>query len=181
MPICINLLAEQQAAEDLRRRDPVKRAIWIGGLVAVLVVVWIGFLQVKIFRADSNLARVEGQWKVLEQGTEQVAKNLKKTAEIERKLAALQTLAKSRFLWANTLDSIQNTVVEHVQVVRFHSEQSYSLATPKAGADAKAKTPGARERVLLTIEAKDFANPSELNHNKFISESSVDRGSVGNP
>ncbi len=171
MPIFINLLAEQQAAEDLRRRDPVKRAVWIGGFVVALVAVWVGFLQVKIFAANSALASVESKWKAMEQSTEQVAKNLKKTAEIERKLAALQTLAKSRFLWANTLNALQSTIVDNVHVVRLRSEQSYSLAPTKTGADAKnAKPAGARERILFTIEAKDFANPAELNHNRFISE-----------
>ena len=47
MPIRINLLAEQQAAEELRRRDPVKRAIWVAGFFVVVVVVWSGYLQFK--------------------------------------------------------------------------------------------------------------------------------------
>ena len=174
MPISINLLAEQQAAEDLRRRDPVKRAIWIGGFVVALVAVWIGFLQVKIFHAHSVLAGVQDKVKEMEQTTAVVAGNLKKTGDIERKLAALQTLAKSRFLWANTLNSLQNTMIDNVQVVRLRGEQTYSLGTAKVGADPKtAKTPGARERIIFTVEAKDFANPAELNHNKFISEISA--------
>ena len=34
MPIRLNLLAEAQAAEDLRRRDPVKRALWLARLMS---------------------------------------------------------------------------------------------------------------------------------------------------
>jgi len=37
MPIRINLLAESQALEEMRRRDPVKRAIWVGVLVVSLL------------------------------------------------------------------------------------------------------------------------------------------------
>ncbi len=33
MPIRLNLLAEAQAAEEMRRRDPVKRALWLAGLI----------------------------------------------------------------------------------------------------------------------------------------------------
>jgi len=40
MPIRLNLLAEAQAAEEARRRDPVKRAIWIGALLVSVVLVW---------------------------------------------------------------------------------------------------------------------------------------------
>ena len=37
MPIRINLLAESLAEEDLRRRDPVKRAIIIGALLVAVI------------------------------------------------------------------------------------------------------------------------------------------------
>jgi len=40
MPIRINLLAEALAEEDLRRRDPVKRAIFIGAFLVALSLVW---------------------------------------------------------------------------------------------------------------------------------------------
>ena len=38
MPIRINLLAEAQAAEEMRRRDPVKRALWGASIVVVGVI-----------------------------------------------------------------------------------------------------------------------------------------------
>ena len=40
MPIRINLLSEALAEEDLRRRDPVKRAIFIGVFLVALSLVW---------------------------------------------------------------------------------------------------------------------------------------------
>ena len=40
MPIRINLLNEELAAEELRRRDPVKRAIFIGIFLVALSLVW---------------------------------------------------------------------------------------------------------------------------------------------
>ena len=45
MPIRINLLAEAQAAEELRRKNPVKRGIWIGGFLVLVVILWIAKLQ----------------------------------------------------------------------------------------------------------------------------------------
>ena len=57
MPIRINLLAEAQAAEDLRRRDPVKRSIYVAVCFVVMVLVWISSLQVKIMADNSRLGK----------------------------------------------------------------------------------------------------------------------------
>ena len=46
MPIHINLLAEAQAAEELRRHDPVKRAIFIGISLVVVALMWSGMVDV---------------------------------------------------------------------------------------------------------------------------------------
>jgi hypothetical protein len=55
MPIKINLLAEAQIAEDLRRSDPVKRAIFIGALLVALALVWSSSLQLEAMIAKSEL------------------------------------------------------------------------------------------------------------------------------
>ena len=48
MPIRINLLAEAQAAAELRRKNPVKRGIWIGSFLVCVVLLWIAKLQLDI-------------------------------------------------------------------------------------------------------------------------------------
>jgi hypothetical protein len=175
MPIRINLLAEQQAAEEQRRRDPVKRAVWIGGFCVALTLLWAAWLQTKVLAANAALAAEEARLKTVEREASGVAEKLRKTGEIEKKLAALQALATNRFLWASTLNALQKAVVEGVHVVRIRGDQTYAQeaaqAPPKTPADGKPKAgkpATARERILLTIEAKDYANPSELNHNKFM-------------
>ena len=60
MPIRLNLLAEAQAAEELRRRDPVKRAIWIGALILAAMLVWSSSRQLQVMLASSELNRLEG-------------------------------------------------------------------------------------------------------------------------
>jgi len=59
MPIRVNLLAEAQAAEDLRRRDPVKRAIYIGTFLFVLALAWWSSLQLEAMRAKKDLSLVQ--------------------------------------------------------------------------------------------------------------------------
>lgn len=57
MPIRINLLAEAQAAEEMRRKDPVKRSIWIGGFIVFLTLLAALTLQLKISRVRSSTLR----------------------------------------------------------------------------------------------------------------------------
>ena len=69
MPIRINLLAEAHAAEELRRKDPVKRGIYGAVVVVSCVLIWALTLQLKIMAAKHELphkfwetaANVEGQ------------------------------------------------------------------------------------------------------------------------
>ncbi len=162
MPIRINLLAEQQEAEEQRRRDPAKRAIWIAGCLVGLLVVWAGNLQITVVRADSQVAGVEAQFKQFEAKYSQVRTNQNRVVDITRKMAALQQLATNRFLWATPLNALQFTVVPNVQLVRLKTEQTYTVtdaSRPVTNASGVVKlTPAsAKETTLMKIDARDFS------------------------
>jgi uncharacterized membrane protein YiaA len=53
MAISINLLAEAQAAEEQRRKDPVKRAALAAGFVVFLVALWATTLQLRIMASKA--------------------------------------------------------------------------------------------------------------------------------
>ena len=59
--IRVNLLAEQQETEELRRRDPVKRGLWAAALLVVLMLAWGGILGLKLWRSKSELAGYEAE------------------------------------------------------------------------------------------------------------------------
>ncbi|PYK97430.1 MAG: hypothetical protein DME19_16335 [Verrucomicrobia bacterium] len=163
MPIRINLLAEQQAAEDLRRRDPVKRALWVAGLIVGVMVVWSGRLQIKLMAATSEINRYESEWKKLEPDYKKVTANFDKAADAELKWAALHALATNRFLWARPLNALQYVIakVDDLQVLRLNTEQSYAITegtkptTNSFGNVTRGKPATSRERVMFTIDAKD--------------------------
>jgi len=163
MPIRLNLLAEQQAAEDLRRRDPVKRAIWVAGLIGGVMLIWSGRLQIKLMGAMSEVNRYESAWKKLEPEYNKVTANFEKAADAETKWAALQALATNRFLWAAPLNALQYVIakVDDVQVLRLNTEQTYTItegvkpSTNSVGVVSRGRPPTSRERVVLTIDAKD--------------------------
>lgn len=171
MPIRINLLAEAQAAEDLRRRDPVKRTIWVAAFLIGLVLIWCLYVQTQIIRASAELRKYEKYWTAIEKRHTEITDNLKESAAVERKINSLTRLSTNRFLWGATLNALQQTVVDHVQTVRLKGEQSYTyidgVAGKTNGSKVIAPKPAAAiERITLTIEAKD-SNPTDQNYNKF--------------
>jgi hypothetical protein len=162
MPIRINLLAEQREAEEQRRRDPAKRALWVGGFLVGLLVLWAGYLQVRVAKANGQVASVEAQFKQLEAKYNLVRTNQQRVATLNRKMTALQQLATNRFLWATPLNTLQFTVVPNVQLVRLRTEQVYTVteaSKPITNASAGVKvTPASiREKALLRLDAKDFS------------------------
>ena len=81
MPIRINLLAEQQAAEEERRRDPVKRGIYAGVALLVLMVLWVAVTQLKVSAARTELTDLDGRLKKVEETSKAVKLNQVLTGE----------------------------------------------------------------------------------------------------
>jgi len=129
MPIRINLLAEAHAAEEMRRKDPVKRGIYAGSFIVACVLVWALTLQLKIISTKHELRTLETQWKAIYKDYQVAVDKRRRSLEVEQKLAALQALNTNRFLWGNVLNAFQQTLngVDDVQVVRFKTEQAYHL------------------------------------------------------
>ena len=172
MPIRINLLAETQEAEDLRRRDPVKRAIWVCAFLVFLMLLYWGYAYSKTIAATSELKSAQKEWLSMEKRFQEATDNVKKAGEIEKRLASLIRMSTNRFLWGNTFNGLQQTMVDNVQVVRIKADQSYTatdaVAPKKDGAKlvAAGKPAQAVEHVTITIEARD-QNPAEQNVFKY--------------
>src|SRR5450432_1193460 len=167
MPIKINLLAEAQNAEDSRRRDPVKRAIYIGSFLVVLALVWWSKLLLEEFIKKSELnqmqSRIQGrtnEWQV-------VLDNQEKISDTQSRLTALQKLSAARFLQGNLLDALQHLSYDGVQLANLKVAQSYfgEPGTPSTTSNGHV-TPGrpaqATEKIVLTIDARDVsASPGD--------------------
>jgi hypothetical protein len=166
MPIRLNLLAEAQAAEELRRRDPVKRALWLAALLVAVALAWSGWLQLRILRTHARLVAVEKDIAVRTNEFQQVLEFQNQTTDIETKLAALHQLATNRFLNGTLLDALQHAIVDGVQLTRLKVDQNYVLTeeTKAKKTDSGRRVPGkpatATEKIVVTLEAKDAsANP----------------------
>ncbi|MEJ0091869.1 MAG: hypothetical protein WDM80_19230 [Limisphaerales bacterium] len=125
MPIHINLLAEAQIVEDLRRRDPVKRAIYAGSFLVVLALVWSSSLQLKVVLNKSELNQVQARIQARTNEWQLVVDGQKKISDIRARLDALQKLSNARFLQGNLLNGLQQLNFEGVQLASLKVQQSY--------------------------------------------------------
>src|SRR6185369_10040528 len=167
MPIRINLLAEAQALEEMRRRDPVKRALWVGSVLVCLVLVWSSSLQLKAIIAKGEVNRLDSEAASHNAAYQQVLGNMKKLADVNGRLESLHKLASSRLLYGTLLNGLQQVVVDDVQVTRVRIDQSFTFneeVKPKPNAE-KPVTPrpaSVTERVMLSLEARDSGlNPGD--------------------
>jgi hypothetical protein len=168
MPIRLNLLSEAQAAEEARRRDPVKRAAWVSALLIVLILVWSSSLQLKAILIHSEVSRLDGQINSQTNEYRVVLDNQNKGADVKGKLQALRNLSANRLLQANLLNALQKTTVDDVQLLRVRLDQTYAcFEGTKAHTNddnvlIPGKPPANTERTLLTLEGSDSsANPGD--------------------
>lgn len=163
MPIRLNLLAEEQALEELRRRDPVKRAIWGGALAVAAMLVWSSSLWVKALVIKNDLSGLQKNQELHADAYAKVQDNQKRLAELNGRLAALDQLATNRFLVGNLLNALQKTTVENVQLTRVRVDFNYTIAeevkaTRSGGKSVPGKPATSTEKIVLTLEAKDLSS-----------------------
>lgn len=168
MPIRLNLLAEAQAAEELRRRDPVKRAIWVGCLLVVGMLVWSSSVYVKGLMAKQKLSAVRGSIAARTNEYNLVLKNQAQTTDMKHRLASLRQLSTHRFLNGNLLDALQHVTLEDVQLMRLKMDMLYAVSPEvkgKTNTDGRivgAKAASIKEAIVLTLEARDSSpNPGD--------------------
>lgn len=173
MPIRINLLAEAQAEEELRRRDPVKRAIFLGAFLVALALVWFSSTWLTYMLAKQKLTQVQADIQAHTNAYTQEKINLAKISEVQHRIDSLQQLSAARFLQGNLMNALQQTYVPNVQLTRLRIEQSYSASAAVAAKTNSfgvipGKPPAITEHTVLTLDAKDFSpNPGDqVNHYK---------------
>jgi hypothetical protein len=167
MPIHINLLAEAQIAEDLRRRDPVKRAIFFGALLVFSTLVWSSALQLEVMNSRMTLTTLKSEIEGVNDDWKSVDDNQKKISDAGKKLESLEQLSNARFLQGNFLNGLQQLNLDGVQLVRARIDQSYF---PVPGALNKTNNNHlvlghkayTTEKIVLSLDARDVsANPGE--------------------
>jgi len=167
MPIRINLLAEAQAAEELRRRDPVKRATWVGVCLIAAMLAWASVLQARITLQKAQLSALKGKIENVDAEYSDIVRSQKSLKETRQKLAAVERLSTNRYLSGNLLDALQRAFVEDVKVIKLKTDFDYTM-TPATKSKTNgvaitaAKPATAVEHIKVQIEALDASsNPGD--------------------
>ncbi|MGA3284655.1 MAG: hypothetical protein ABSD57_09390 [Verrucomicrobiota bacterium] len=167
MPIRINLLAEALIAEDLRRRDPAKRAIFAGALLVALALVWSSSLLLKEMLAKKDMNQVQSEIQTRTNEYNRILLSTKKIADSQNKLDDVKELSAARFLQGSLLNALQQATVPGVQLTRLRVDQSYFYTegtksqTNRFGVVA-GRPPTITEKVVVTLDARDSsANPGD--------------------
>lgn len=158
MPIKINLLAEEQAAEDLRRRDPLKRAIYAAVGVVVIFFIWAGINWAGLSKLDAEVTRLNTEKSGLDKPAKDTLANKKKLTDAENNIDMLTKYAVNRPIWSPVLDVIQRALVEDVSILRIRTEQVYQITpafVPPKGSELKRKPATSKQTIVMTIEAQD--------------------------
>lgn len=174
MPIRINFLAEQQAQDEARRRDPVKRATWVAAAWIGALLLWGGYLQAKLWAVNGERRSHEAKFEQIKARYNLAQTNLTTIQHSQRRLKALQALAEERLLWANCLEAIQvadwRGALHGLQLIQLRGSQTFAITPPtpaKTNNTGAILTPGkpgfSRERTVVSIEATDAGErPGEL-------------------
>jgi len=165
MPIRINLLAEAQAAEEMRRRDPVKRCIWVGIVLVAIVLTWVSMLQARIAMQKSEKSRLVAETEDINEEYELVVATQKELTATRYKLMALHSLSTNRFLSGNLLNAMQQAIVPEVHLVKLKTSFDYvftEAVKPKTNSTGKVLAPGkpatSKERIVVTVMAEDSSS-----------------------
>lgn len=176
MPIRLNLLAESQAAEELRRKDPVKRAAIFGGFCVAIMAVASIAIQTQVLNTKR---KANGYTNLIAEQTNDFATvmaDYNRLQQLNQNIRGLDILASERMLNGSLLNALQKAYVENVQLIRIRAEHTYAATeevkpkptagapgTPAAAVAAKGFKPAtASEKIVLTFEARDISpNPGE--------------------
>jgi len=166
MPIRINLLAEAQAAEELRRKDPAKRAILMGAACVALIILASVFLQSQILATKNTDKTYQAKIGSITNEYAAVVQNSDRLKKVSLHMRGIDILSSERLLYGNLMNGLQKIYVDGVQVIHLRTEHNYELFEPPA-ADKKdpkkpAKPPTSTERIIVYLEARDSSsNPGD--------------------
>jgi hypothetical protein len=160
MPIRLNLLAEAKVAEEMRRKDPVKRALYLAALLVAAGLVWASSLKLNTIVVNKDLSTILAEMNQATNEYQQVISKQKQIADMTQKLVALHALTTNRFLTGNLLNALQQTTVEDVQLVRLKLEQQFiHVAGTKARTNSNKVVPGTppkvTEKTTLVLDGAD--------------------------
>ena len=166
--ITLNLLAEEQLAQEARARDPVKLFTAIGLAVLTAAVAWGGTLSALLSQKRSELQGLQSKWdKMNDVGAEEGA--FQKASAFAEELVAVNH---SRALMAPQLALVKDLIPPSIKL----SQLGFALSADASNADGGGGEGGAKhgsrqklsERLALRMEGVASSSQPELEVDRFL-------------
>jgi len=166
MPIRINLLAEEMHAAEMRRRDPVKRAVFVAVVIVGSVVAWYLSLMAQKGLKSVTVSNNKAALAALEEDAKKAREALSGVTELEKRIKQLNTLATNRVLWGTFLNAMQQVVVPDVPVKQLRVTQGYEIEAARM--NGRVPQPATSTEIIsVTILARDYGRPADQLYDKF--------------
>jgi hypothetical protein len=167
--ITLNLLAEEQRAQEARARDPIKLFVAIG-LTAVTVAVGTGAtLSAMLMQKRSELQGLEAEWNSLNSGGAEEDEFHQASALADDIIA----LNHSRILFAPQLALLKDVIPASIELSQINFALSKETAAANSGSEGdnggkRASHRKGTERLVLRLDGVASSSRPELEVDQFI-------------
>jgi hypothetical protein len=166
MPIRINLLAEELHAAEVRRRDPVKRAVVIAVVVVGSAITWYFSLLAQKGLGNASVTRNKEELAAIAEDAERARAALNGVTKLEKRINQLNSLGTNRVLWGTFMNAMQRVVMPDVPLTQLRVSQSYEIETPAP--TGRVPLPAtATEVINVSITARDYGKASDQLYDRF--------------
>ncbi len=166
----LDLLSEQVEEAEWRRRDPVRRARWLGVTAAVALMLWAGWLVFRIWSTEALARETEEKMQSLQGGPNRLMADSRVVNELDHLSSELHTQSEQRFLFANVLNALQFLNLPDIQLYRLEIERVINRIEPPRTRASRAGTAAApKEKTKVTeyfvvrIQGKNYGDQSQIN------------------
>ena len=173
--ITLNLLSEEQIAQEANARDPFRTAIGIGAALLSGVVLAGSVLSVFASQSRTELALLRTKWETMAPATRAGDTDWEKVKAVAE---SISTINRQRALCAPQMALLKDMVPESIQLIRFSLAISTEVqaaveAPPAADAAGGAKARRARlpqnvERLTLRLEGRAVSHRPEMEVDNFM-------------
>lgn len=156
--ITLNLLAEEQLAQEARARDPVKLFIAVGLGVLTVVVALGGVLSAVLMQKRSELGGLQSKWDRMNEGGAEES-NFQK---LNNAAAEIVGINHSRILIAPQLALIKDLIPPSVELTQL----AFAMSLESPGSDGG--HPKKSQRLVALLDGKAFGDQPELEVDRFL-------------
>jgi hypothetical protein len=166
--ITLNLLAEEQLAQEARARDPVKLFIAVGLGVLAIVVALGGVLSAVLMQKRSDLAGLQSKWDKMNNGGAEESSFQK----LNNSAGEIVAINHSRVLIAPQLALVKDLIPSSVELTQLAFAMSVESPGSDGGGDdgqgQHGGHPKKSQRLVVRLDGKAFGGQPELEVDRFL-------------